>query len=1522
MSRGLTRKPSESFFDDLQSMSKIAARLPLLLLLLVLAAANGATDALLFEVPPTGTVDEPLRIVLASEQVGHAIVRIDDGTARYRAQATEPELFFTPRHAGPHTIELVDSTTGTTIAQASVLVEPGVPRFVEEPPIQAPPIVDETPAEVLPVAEASPEEPAKEPLVQESTIAQEPVVEEPAAVPPPPRKERPTAPTLAWNRERWSDGIADEPARAALQSRLPRVTVDELRQDARGRYDLRVRAPGENALEAHGALDVPGNITFLPPVGTSTDIVIVDDLAVETATVRLAKDSQVDAIARCERFDEQDRCLRWITTDIPFTDHGTYVEFAVTHFSGYSGVLNTTYYYVENATTVLVNTPNKVLANLTFSDPSGSEWLIIGFSEYRMNHTASQGRVYLTQGTNILANMQKRVTEVTETNVFFTIQNYTGDGGTVSFLINGSTSSVNGNMTVPYSRILAIRLDGPVHAHYNASATAALTSNVDNVFGDDAGDALNITLDVRDIGVYLLYGGSTYNSDNTSASARTRLVLNGTVIKPDTYVEEEDVNTAETHIGTVARIVTLGTGTHTVAMQIASETTSTADWQYVSVGAVRLTDVFSYWYQNSSGVISTTSTTTPQNIVNTTNTTYASHNYTVIASGVYNASAVARRTDARTYINNVIRGNASVRPQDTTDNVAMGMVDLVTGVSSITANMTVLTNNAASVAGMKYADLLVLELGAYNNPILLTVPSVNVTTPTANGSRIKVNVSVQNETPISIVLRVDSPLNAPYNVSLTRNGVEWYNNTLTLNETGLWTFTFLANDTIGFRTSANATDIDGISSIEVHTQPNVTGARITPLSAFPGDGFSGFCNATAGADRPLTYNYTWFINGVANSTRAYPWDGISVGENHACAVRAKDHRVLCWGYNSYGELGINSTGGNRGVPTLTSDASAYTMVSAGSVHTCAIRASDGRILCWGRNLQYRLGTGDSVNSNTPVLANDTSAYVLVSAGLSHSCAIRANDSRVLCWGGNNQGQLGNNDTGISRPFPTLTNDTSAYVSVSAGDAKTCGIRANDSRVLCWGRNTDGELGNNDPGVNTDVPTLTSDASAYAMVSAGLSHSCAVRANDSRVLCWGNNDNGRLGNNDTGVPRAMPTLTNDTSAYVSVSAGAQFTCGIRANDSRVLCWGYNGEGELGNNDPGTDRDIPVLANGTAPYLMVSSGGFHSCAIRANDSRVLCWGDNSQGQIGNNDTGTAQAVPTLANGTYGYHGGRPSGQETRAAFLKLPLISGNNVTLQCIAYDGYRWSDPVNSTTVVIQNAGPPIINNLTSISAVTPIANQNVTVYLNFTAYDPDGVADLNDSTARFLATNGTTVRSGTCTPTDLNATSARYACNLSLTHYDPAGVWRVNVTINDSVRTNGTNTTTTFTVNSLLAIAISPSAFSFGAVAPGLGPTAAASNPLAVHNRGNVNISWLNITAFTLVNGSVSIQTSNITLNTTDNVGTRLVNATPLNLSNTTLPPSTDAAASNRSIYLYIQVPNGTPSNTFSSMRAWEVTTQ
>jgi len=341
---------------------------------------------------------------------------------------------------------------------------------------------------------------------------------------------------------------------------------------------------------------------------------------------------------------------------------------------------------------------------------------------------------------------------------------------------------------------------------------------------------------------------------------------------------------------------------------------------------------------------------------------------------------------------------------------------------------------------------------------------------------------------------------------------------------------------------------------------------------------------------------------------------ISAGGFHTCAL-TNDGGVKCWGENDYGRLGDGTTTDRLTPVDVSGLTSGVIAVSAGGSHTCALTSAGG-VKCWGYNRYGQLGDGTTSNRLTPVdVSGLTSDVIAISAGSSHTCALTSSGG-VKCWGYNYYGQLGDGTTTDRWTPVDVSGLTSGVITISAGGSHTCALTSAGG-VKCWGYNYSGQLGDGTTTRRTtpvDVFRLTSGVIA---ISAGNSHTCALTSTGG-VKCWGENYSGQLGDGTTidgSIPKNVSGLT---SGVIAISAGGSHTCALM-NGGEVQCWGDGSNGQLGdgtlagNPIGGVLRpvDIPGFYSGVA---LVSAGGFHTCLL-LNTGGVKCWGDHSYGQLGN-------------------------------------------------------------------------------------------------------------------------------------------------------------------------------------------------------------------------------------------------------------------------------------------------------------------
>jgi alpha-tubulin suppressor-like RCC1 family protein len=390
-------------------------------------------------------------------------------------------------------------------------------------------------------------------------------------------------------------------------------------------------------------------------------------------------------------------------------------------------------------------------------------------------------------------------------------------------------------------------------------------------------------------------------------------------------------------------------------------------------------------------------------------------------------------------------------------------------------------------------------------------------------------------------------------------------------------------------------------------------------------------------------------NSTSNSSVPVAVSGLSsgvvavvAGANHSCALTTAG-AVQCWGSNQYGQLGNGTANSSLTPVTVTGLSSAAVAIAAGYFHTCAL-LNNGYVYCWGDNLQGQIGSGASGSSLTPVVVNGFNLGVAIAAGGLHTCALKESGS-VYCFGNNTQGELGNGST-TSSSTPVAASLASTATAITAGDYQTCALTAGRS-LACWGNNARGQLGN---GTTTNESTpvtvsgLTSGITVLGTtptIASGQFHVCA-QTSTAGAECWGYNEFGQLGNGTTTSSSTPVGVIGLSSGVAAVGAGGSISCALTTAGG-AQCWGYNFAGDLGNNSQ-TNSNVPVQVSGlSSGVAAIAVGDDHVCALLASGG-VMCWGNGVYGELGNNqgedDAYTPVAVSGLSSGIaqisgLGYH-----------------------------------------------------------------------------------------------------------------------------------------------------------------------------------------------------------------------------------------------------------------------------------------------
>ena len=395
------------------------------------------------------------------------------------------------------------------------------------------------------------------------------------------------------------------------------------------------------------------------------------------------------------------------------------------------------------------------------------------------------------------------------------------------------------------------------------------------------------------------------------------------------------------------------------------------------------------------------------------------------------------------------------------------------------------------------------------------------------------------------------------------------------------------------------------------------------------------------------------VEGITDAT------AISAGRYHSCALH-QNGTITCWGHNNWGQLGADTTDtlDISSVPVQVEGIDDAAAITAGWDHSCALHQT-GSITCWGKNNWGELGNGQTIQSSenntsdTPVQVVGITDATAITTGRHHSCALHQ-DGAITCWGINWNGQLGNGtktpyliDDSADPSVPVRVTGIVDAIAITAGWDHSCALHQGGN-ISCWGENDAGQLGNGqstgylkstgdwkDGTTDSSVPVGADGITDATAITADGGHSCALHQ-DSTITCWGNNWNGQLGNGAKSYFSSLPVEVGGITDATAIAAGFDHSCALHQTGA-VSCWGANSDGQLGNGQSGEDADssVPVRVNGITDATAITAGGnqfnSHSCALHQTGA-VSCWGANDAGQLGNGQSGedADSSVPVRVNG----------------------------------------------------------------------------------------------------------------------------------------------------------------------------------------------------------------------------------------------------------------------------------------------------
>lgn len=350
------------------------------------------------------------------------------------------------------------------------------------------------------------------------------------------------------------------------------------------------------------------------------------------------------------------------------------------------------------------------------------------------------------------------------------------------------------------------------------------------------------------------------------------------------------------------------------------------------------------------------------------------------------------------------------------------------------------------------------------------------------------------------------------------------------------------------------------------------------------------------------------------------WNGIDLDqiflkndEEHLISAYLTSGNIYTWGDNENGIFGNNATT-DRSSPVQVGTQNDWVSIATGTSNSIIALKENGTIWSWGGNEYGQLGQNDIINRSSPVQLGTDTNWKNVAMGQQQTFAIKT-DGTLWGWGENIQGGgLGLNDR-IDRSSPVQVGTQTNWKYISAGEFYTLAIKT-DGTLWAWGYNFSGNLGLNDRIYRSSPVQVGTDTNWKHIIAAGQT-SVAVKS-DGGLWSWGSSSNyGLLGQNlSSSTFRSSPVQIGTQTTWNRVFGSQGNRIYVIKNDGSLWTWGQNLFGQLGLNDR-ISRSSPIQVGTNTNWKKIYCGISSTVALKT-DGSLWSWGFNSSGELGLNDT----------------------------------------------------------------------------------------------------------------------------------------------------------------------------------------------------------------------------------------------------------------------------------------------------------------
>lgn len=454
----------------------------------------------------------------------------------------------------------------------------------------------------------------------------------------------------------------------------------------------------------------------------------------------------------------------------------------------------------------------------------------------------------------------------------------------------------------------------------------------------------------------------------------------------------------------------------------------------------------------------------------------------------------------------------------------------------------------------------------------------------------------------------------------------------------------------------NSIGLLGLPTSSIHNSPDKLTFSYDVNSVSPGNNFNVLLGNngrlyTWGKDNNGQLADGANAYGVADSTfKQFPLGAsvsqVLVGGSHVGVITTTGDYIT-WGRNLEGQLGNSGFSNLQVSQTISANNKGYKQISSFNLHNIGLDANN-QVWTWGYNRYGECGVDTTftfeVNPRQITTKNNKgisiTSFKSVNTGDYRSYVID-NLDRLWVFGQPTNGSLGTGtSTSVDTLYQVIATPDAGVTMVDKFKYATGGFTMSalidlTGKIWVAGSQAYGQLGNGvvatSPNVTAFTPLNITENSVnvvFNTISVGTSHCLAIDNNGS-VWAWGRNNNGQLGSGTLkGDSLPIKILDGAIKPFKSVLARGSYSYAIDTNN-KLYGWGYSGSLGIGNITTNTLTPLAIMSDKT--FKGIYGNGSVRVALETNGNIYLS-GTNSYGELGN---GLAwQATPKLINTDFVY------------------------------------------------------------------------------------------------------------------------------------------------------------------------------------------------------------------------------------------------------------------------------------------------